>query len=73
MTTIMQWASNWRVLTLASGALVVLLLAVQSLAVMMLWNGIMPSLIGAGTLDLLRAFGLLVLIRTLVGGVGSDR
>lgn len=44
--------------------------AVSSLLVMLLWNAIMPGLLGAGTMSYLQAAGLLLLCRILFGGLG---
>ena len=41
-----------------------------SLAVMLLWNAVMPDLLKAGSLDYLHAAGLLLLCRILFGGLG---
>ena len=45
------------------------LLAVFSLIVMLLWNAVMPSLVGVGSLNYLRAVGLLALCRILFGNL----
>ena len=42
-----------------------------SLVVMLLWNTIMPGLLGTGCLNYLQAAGLLLLCRILFGGLGS--
>jgi len=47
------------------------LLALFGLAVMLLWNAIMPGLAEVGQLDYPRAVGLLALCRLLFGGLGS--
>jgi hypothetical protein len=41
-----------------------------SLVVMLLWNLVMPGLLGMGSLDYPRAAGLLLLCRILFGGLG---
>ncbi len=42
--------------------------AIFALAVMMLWNWLMPQIFGLASLNYLQALGLLVLARLLVGG-----
>lgn len=39
--------------------------------VMLLWNAIIPSIIGWGALSYMQAVGLLILCRLLLGGVGG--
>jgi len=46
------------------------LLALFGLAVMLLWNAILPGLVPVGQLDYPRAVGLLALCRLLFGGLG---
>jgi len=46
------------------------LLALFGLAVMLLWNAVLPGLVGVGQLDYPRAVGLLALCRLLFGGLG---
>jgi len=46
------------------------LFAVFSLVVMLLWNAVMPGLLGAGSMDYPHAAGLLLLCRILFGGLG---
>ena len=46
------------------------LFAVFSLLVMLLWNAVMPDLMGAGNMSYLQAAGLLALCRVLFGGLG---
>ena len=46
------------------------LLALFSLAVMLIWNAILPSLMAVGSLTYLQAAGLLLLCRILFGGLG---
>ena len=41
------------------------------LAVMLLWNAILPSLVGVGLLTFPKAIGLLVLCKILFGGFGG--
>ena len=48
----------------------VLLLAGFSLAVMLLWNALMPAIFGLGAVDFFQAAGLLILSRLLLGGLG---
>ena len=47
------------------------LFALFSLIVMLLWNAVMPGLLGAGSLSYPQAAGLLLLCRILFGGLGS--
>jgi len=46
------------------------LLALFGLAVMLLWNAVLPGLMPVGRLDYPRAVGLLALCRILFGGLG---
>jgi hypothetical protein len=46
------------------------LFAVFSLLVMLLWNAVLPGLLGVGSLTYLQAAGLLLLCRVLFGGLG---
>lgn len=47
------------------------LVATLGVVVMLLWNAIIPSVIGLGSLSYLKAVGLLVLCRLLFGGVSG--
>jgi hypothetical protein len=49
---------------------VLVLFALFSLIVMLLWNAVMPDLITVGSMDYPRAAGLLALCRILFGGLG---
>ena len=55
----------WILRFLAGGAAFA---ALMGLAVMLLWNGLMPALFGLKAIHYLQAVGLLVLARVLVGG-----
>jgi hypothetical protein len=50
---------------------ILVLFALFSLVVMLLWNAVMPGLLGADSLDYPRAAGLLLLCRILFGGLGA--
>ena len=52
-------------------AAAIVMIGVGSLAVMLLWNALMPDLFGLGSIDALQALGLLVLARILFGGFGG--
>lgn len=45
-------------------------LAIASAVIMLLWNAIIPSVIGWGTLGYWQALGLIVICRVLFGGLG---
>ncbi|MBE1237907.1 hypothetical protein IHV25_09655 [Phaeovibrio sulfidiphilus] len=47
------------------------ILALTALAVMLLWNALMPGIAGVPRLDYLQAAGLLVLCRLLFGGLSG--
>jgi hypothetical protein len=49
---------------------VVAMFAAFSLAVMLLWNALLPNLLGAADINYLQAAGLLALCRILFGGLG---
>ena len=49
------------------------MMALASLAVMVLWNWLMPGLIGAASITWLQALGLLALSRLLFGNWGGKR
>ena len=51
--------------------IVIALLAVFGVAVMLLWNALMPRIFGLLEIDYLRAAGLLLLSRILFGGMGG--
>ncbi len=40
--------------------------------VMLLWNWLMPSLFGLATISYWQAFGIIILARLLVGGIGHN-
>jgi hypothetical protein len=44
-----------------------------SLAVMLLWNALLPAIIGVAVINYWQALGLLVLARILFGGFGPGR
>ncbi len=44
-----------------------------SLAVMLLWNALLPAIIGVAVINYWQALGLLVLARILFGGIGGGR
>jgi hypothetical protein len=46
-------------------------IAVFSLAVMLLWNWLLPTVVGLPEITFLQALGLLVLARILFGGIGG--
>ncbi len=46
-------------------------IAAVGVVVMLLWNAIIPSIIGWGSLSYLQAVGLIILTRILFGGFGS--
>ena len=51
---------------------VLALFVVFSLIVMLLWNAVMPELLGVGSLNYLQAAGILLLCRILFGGLGHS-
>ncbi|MDR3337859.1 MAG: hypothetical protein LBT16_11730 [Treponema sp.] len=61
---------NFRVFGVAS---LLILLALGSVVVMLLWNWLLPTLMGVGTISFLQAVGIFALARILFGGVGSGR
>ena len=65
----MRHAVRWSVKGLAVLAAVAALVAVLSLAVMLLWNSLVPGLFRGPSLQYWQAFGLLVLSRILFGGL----
>ena len=65
----MRHAVRWSVKGLAVLAAVAALVAVLSLAVMLLWNSLVPELFRGPSLQYWQAFGLLVLSRILFGGL----
>ncbi len=54
-------------------AFVVIYIGVVSLLVMLLWNALIPSLIGWGAVSYWQAAGLLILCRLLFRGFGHHR
>ncbi|MFI3295397.1 MAG: hypothetical protein R3Y19_05195 [Rikenellaceae bacterium] len=48
--------------------IIIAIVALASLVVMLLWNSIIPSVVGWGALNYLEAVGLLVLCRILFSG-----
>jgi len=50
---------------------VLVFIAVLSLAVMLLWNWLMPLIFGITTINYLQAIGLLILSKILLTGVGK--
>ena len=65
----MRHAIRWSVKGLAVLAAVAALVAVLSLAVMLLWNSLVPELFRGPSLQYWQAFGLLLLSRILFGGL----
>jgi len=55
-----------RILRFLAGG--ILFAGLMGLAVMLLWNGLMPALFGLKTIHYLQAVAMLVLARVLVGG-----
>lgn len=49
---------------------VIVMFAAFSLAVMLLWNAILPNLLGVADINYLQAAGILALCRLLFGGLG---
>jgi len=47
--------------------------AVFGVAVMLLWNALMPQIFALPQISYLQAAGLLILARILFGGIGDDR
>ncbi len=58
---------------LKMGLIFVLALAGFSLAIMLLWNALLPAIIGVAAINYWQALGLLVLVRILFGGIGAGR
>jgi MFS family permease len=50
---------------------VIALFAAFSLAVMLLWNALLPNLLGTADINYFQAAGILALCRILFGGLGS--
>lgn len=65
----MRHAVRWSVKGLAVLAAVAAFVAVLSLAVMLLWNSLVPELFRGPSLQYWQAFGLLLLSRILFGGL----
>ena len=65
----MRHADRWSVKGLAALAAVVALVAVFALAVMLLWNSLVPELFHGPPLQFWQALGLLLLSRILFGGL----
>jgi hypothetical protein len=59
---------RWIRHALKIAALLIVAVGVLGLAVMMLWNWLVPSLFGGPTIGFWQAVGVLVLSRILVGG-----
>ncbi len=49
---------------------IIVIVAVLSLVVMLLWNWLVPQLFGGPFITYLQSFGLLVLTKILLGGFG---
>ncbi|MDR2498598.1 MAG: hypothetical protein LBD28_04075 [Tannerellaceae bacterium] len=47
------------------------MIGIGSLALMYLWNALMPDIFGLGKIDCLQALGLLLLARIMFGGMGG--
>lgn len=64
-----------RIVGMAIGgmALAILIGAIFSVAVVYIWNGVMPELFGFPTITYLQAFLLIVLSRLFFGGIGGHR
>lgn len=60
---------RWLLYGLKFVLFVVLAVAVVGVAVMLLWNALLPDLFGWHTITFLQAVGLLVLSRILIGGL----
>lgn len=65
----MRHALRWSVKGMAVLAAVVAVLALLSLAVMLLWNSLVPELFRGPRLEYWQALGLLLLSRILFGGL----
>jgi hypothetical protein len=52
-------------------AMMLVMCAVFGLAVMLLWNALMPLIFALPQIDYLQAAGLLILLRLLFGGMGN--
>ncbi len=53
------------------GVLPIIFLALLSAAVMLLWNFVIPSVIGWGALNYLQSIALVILSRLLLGKLGT--
>jgi hypothetical protein len=51
--------------------IMLIMCAVFGVAVMLLWNVLMPEIFGLGQINYLQAAGLLILARLLFGGIGG--
>ena len=51
----------------------IILLAIISVAVMLLWNWLMPTIFGLVTINIWQSLGLFALCRILLGGFGRGR
>ena len=47
-----------------------LVFALSGLLVMLLWNALLPSIIGVGSVSYLQSLGIIILSRLLFGGMG---
>ena len=65
----MRHAVRWSLRGVAVLAAVIAVLALLSLAVMLLWNSLVPELFRGPALQYWQAFGLLLLSRILLGGL----
>ncbi|HTL22104.1 MAG TPA: hypothetical protein VL220_15405 [Steroidobacteraceae bacterium] len=65
----MRGAVRWSVKGIAVLAAVIAVVALLSLAVMLLWNALVPQLFHGPTLQYWQALGLLLLSRILFGGL----
>ena len=63
----------WMLRGLKMMVFVVGFVLLASLAVMLLWNALIPAIFGVAQISLMQALGLLILARILVGGRGSGR
>lgn len=65
----MRRAVRWSLRAVAVFALVIAVLALAALAVMLLWNSLVPQLFRGPPLQYWQALGLLLLSRILFGGL----
>jgi hypothetical protein len=59
--------------TFAGFGIMLVMCAVFGAAVMLLWNALMPQILGLGQISYLQAAGLLILARILFGGISGWR